>query len=208
MRRSPSTALALVPTPVQAAAARDRRTVALRDTDIAPENLRYNEPPDADIPLLAETLIAAGQLQPLTVRPGRGKKEQPHMALDGRRRILAFRHLLDQGRIDEDFPVDIVIETDLKRQAAAVLLTNTAVPVHVADVIAAIGRMLKGKLGVPVIAKALGYAELDVKRLAALSALPQVALEALKMGRLNLRQAKLLARLRASSSRARDSASA
>jgi len=195
MRRSPSTALALVPTPVQAAAARDRRTVALRNTDIAPENLRYKEPPDEDIPLLAETLIAAGQLQALTVRPGRGKKEQPHMALDGRRRILAFRHLLDQGRIDEDFPVDIVIETDLKRQAAAVLLTNTAVPVHVADVIAAIGRMLKGKLGVPVIAKALGYAELDVKRLAALSALPQVALEALKMGRLNLRQAKLLARL-------------
>ncbi|WP_287011446.1 chromosome partitioning protein ParB [Brevundimonas sp.] len=195
MRRSPSTALALVPTPVQAAAARDRRTVALRNTDIAPENLRYKEPPDEDIPLLAETLIAAGQLQALTVRPGRGKKEQPHMALDGRRRILAFRHLLDQGRIDEDFPVDIVVETDPKRQAEAVLLTNTAVPVHVADVIAAIGRMLKGKLGVPVIAKALGYAELDVKRLAALSALPQIALEALKMGRLNLRQAKLLARL-------------
>ncbi|QFU32349.1 ParB N-terminal domain-containing protein [Brevundimonas sp. Bb-A] len=163
MRRSPSTALALVPTPVQAAAARDRRTVALRDTGIAPENLRYKEPPDEDIPLLAETLIAAGQLQPLTVRPGRGKKEQPHMALDGRRRILAFRHLLDQGRVDEEFPVDIVV--DPKRQAAAVLLTNTAVPVHVADVIAAIGRMLKGKLAVPVGATAIHANELGLGRL-------------------------------------------
>ncbi|MNS67368.1 hypothetical protein D3C72_1006180 [compost metagenome] len=88
-----------------------------------------------------------------------------------------------------------MVETDAARQAAAVLLTNTAVPVHVADVIAAIGRMLKTKLGVVQIAKALGYAEIDIKRLAALSTLPPIALEALKLGRLNLRQARLLARL-------------
>ncbi|WP_313452306.1 ParB/RepB/Spo0J family partition protein [Brevundimonas sp.] len=197
MRRSTSSAAAAAtdPTPAAVAAARTRQSVALRDIDIAPENLRHGEPPDDDIPLLAETLIAAGQLHPLTVRPGRGKKECPHMALDGRRRILALRSLADLGRIDEDFPVDVVIETDPARQAAAVLLTNTAVPVHVADVIAAIGRMLKSRLSAPSIARALGYAELDVKRLAALSALPAVALEALKLGRINLRQAKLLARL-------------
>lgn len=175
-------------------AARPRSLVALRDLDIAPENLRFSEPADDDIPLLGETLFAAGQLQPLTVRPGR-KKERANMALDGRRRILALRGLLEAGRIGDDFLVDVFIETDPARQAAAVLLTNTAVPVHVADVISAIGRMLKGKLGVTMIARALGYAELDVKRLAALAALPAVALEALKAGRLNLRQAKLLARL-------------
>lgn len=197
MRRSTSLAVAAAenPTPAAVAAARMRQSVALRDTDIAPENLRHGEAPDEDIPLLAETLIAAGQLHPLTVRPGHGKKERPHMALDGRRRILALRHLVELGRIDEDFAIDVVVETDPARQAAAVLLTNTAVPVHVADVIAAIGRMLKSKLSVPSIARALGYAELDVKRLAALSALPSVALEALKLGRLNLRQTKLLARL-------------
>jgi ParB family transcriptional regulator, chromosome partitioning protein len=199
MPRSPSTALAVaassLPDPVQAAVARDRHTVGLRDLDIAPENLRASEPPDDDIPLLAETLIAAGQLHPLTVRPGRGKKERPYMALDGRRRLLAFARLREAGRIDETFPVDVVLETDPARQAAAVLLTNTAVPVHVADVIAAIGRMLRGRLGVPAVARALGYAEIDVKRLAALSALPDVALQALRLGRLNLRQARLLARL-------------
>lgn len=175
-------------------AARPRVLVALRDIDIAPENLRYSEPADDDVPLLAETLIAAGQLQPLTVRPGR-RKERANMALDGRRRILALRSLAEAGRIDDGFLVDVFVETDPARQAAAVLLTNTAVPVHVADVILAIGRMLKGKLGVPGIAKALGYAELDVKRLAALSALPVAALDALRAGRLTLRQAKLLARL-------------
>jgi len=189
-----STAVADIAPPFQVAATRNRTLVHVRDLDIAPENLRFGEPPDDDIPLLAETLFAAGQLQPLTVRPGR-KKEAANMALDGRRRLLALRLLVEQGRIDDGFLVDVFVETDPARQAAAVLLTNTAVPVHVADIIAAIGRMLKGKLGVPTIAKALGYAEIDVKRLAALSALPDVALQALRLGRLNLRQARLLARL-------------
>ncbi len=194
MSRSASTAVAAVATPFQVAATRTRPLVHLRDLDIAPENLRFAEPPDEDIPLLAETLFAAGQLQPLTVRPGR-KKEAAHMALDGRRRLMALRLLVEQGRIDGSFLVDVFVETDPARQAAAALLTNTAVPVHVADVISSIGRMLRGRLAVPVIARALGYAELDVKRLAALATLPSVALEALKAGRLNLRQAKLLARL-------------
>lgn len=189
-----STAVAVNAPPFEVASTRHRPLVPLRDLDIAPENLRFGEPPDDDIPLLAETLFAAGQLQPLTVRPGR-RKEAAHMALDGRRRLLALRLLVEQGRLDDGFLVEVFVETDPARQAAAVLLTNTAVPVHVADIIAAIGRMLKGKLGVPTIARALGYAELDIKRLAALSALPDVALQALRLGRLNLRQARLLARL-------------
>jgi len=194
-RRSQSTGLTVIATPFQVTASRSRPRIALRDLGIAPENPRSSEPPDDDIPLLADTLLAAGQLLPLTVRLGRGKSERPHMALDGRRRVYALRLLVEQGRIDDGFLVDVLVETDPARQAAALLLTNTAVPIHVADVIAAIGRMLKGKLGVPAIAKALGYAELDVKRLAALSALPDAALGALKSGGLNLRQARLLARL-------------
>lgn len=185
---------AVDPTPFQITAARVRQFVALRDLGVAPENLRAGEPPDDDIPLLADTLFAAGQLQPLTVRPGR-RKEKAHMALDGRRRFLALELLVEQGRIDDGFLVDIFVETDPARQAAAIVLTNTAVPVHVADVIGAIGRMLASKLEVAVIARALGYAEIEVKRLAALSALPEVALEAMKAGRLTLKQAKLLARL-------------
>lgn len=193
MTRS-SSALAVVQTSFEAAAARTRQTVALRDIDVAPENLRAGEPPDDEVPLLADTLFAAGQLQPITVRPGR-RKERPFMALDGRRRLSAFRLLAEQGRIDDGFLVDVLIETDPARQAAAAVLTNTAAPVHIADVISAIGRMLKSRLGVPAIARALGYAQVDVKRLAALSTLPGVALDALRAGRLNLRQAKLLARL-------------
>ncbi len=190
-----SSARQAAPAPSGAAAARARQWIPLCDIDIARENLRAGEPPDDEIPLLAETLLAAGQLQPITVRPGR-RKERPFMALDGRRRLLALRLLAGQERIGDVFLVDVFVETDPARQAAAAVLTNTAVPVHVADVISAIGRMLKSKLGVPVIARALGHAEIDVKRLAALSALPEAALEALRAGRMNLRQAKLLARLR------------
>jgi len=171
------------------------RIVRLGDLGIARENLRHGEPPDDDILTLAATLKAAGQLQPVTVRPGRGRKEQAFMALDGRRRRLALALLLEAGDIDEDYPVRAYVETDPARQAAAALLTNTAVPVHVADIIAAIGRMLQSKLTIEVIARALGYAEIEIKRLAALAGLPSAAIVALKSGRMTLKQAKLLARL-------------
>ncbi len=174
---------------------RDERTVRLGDTGIARENLRYGEPPDADIPTLAATIKAAGLLQRLTVRPGRGRKEPRWMALDGRRRLLALGLLLEAGDIDEDYPVIVTVETDPGRQAAAVLLTNTAVPVHIADVIAAIGRMLRSRLSIAAIAGALGYEEVEIKRLAALSGLPPAALVALKAGKISLKQAKLLSRL-------------
>lgn len=174
---------------------RDERTIRLGDLGIARENLRHAEPPDDFIPDLAATMRAAGQLQRLTVRPGRGKTEALWMALDGRRRRLALGLLLEAGEIDEDYPVEVYVETDPARQAAAVLLTNTAVPVHVADIVAAIGRMLTSKLTVPAIARALGYAEVEIKRLAALSGLPAAALSALKAGRMTLKQAKLLTRL-------------
>ncbi|MBI2260773.1 MAG: ParB N-terminal domain-containing protein [Caulobacterales bacterium] len=180
---------------VAAASSRRQRIVRLRDLDVAPENLRFGEPPDADIPELAATIKAAGLLLFPTVRPGR-RKEAAFMVLDGRRRLLALRLLRDAGDIDDDHPVEVFEETDRARQAAAVVLTNTAAPVHVADVVAAIGRMLNARLTVTAIAQALGYADVEIKRLAALSALPAIALEALKAGRMTLRQARLLARLK------------
>jgi len=176
-------------------APRRRTVVRLGDLDIAPENLRYDEVPDEGIAQLADTIAAAGLLQLPTVRPGRDG-EAAHMVLDGRRRLLALRLLRDGGVVDDDHPVEVFVETDKARQSAAVILTNTAVPVHVADVIAAIGRMLKARLGVKAIARALGYGEIEIRRLAALSALPAVALDMLKTGQISLRQARLLARLK------------
>ena len=181
-------------TPTNLAVERTRRTVPLRDLGVAPENVRCREAADSDVPQLAATIKAAGVLMPLTVRPGR-RKEKPFMALDGRRRLLALTLLAEAGDIDDAYLVEVVEETDPARQAAAALLTNTALPVNVADVIVSIGRMLKSKLTLPTVAAALGYGEMEVRRLAALAGLHADALEALRQGRIALRDARLLARL-------------
>nr|WP_316627041.1 ParB N-terminal domain-containing protein [uncultured Brevundimonas sp.] len=146
--------------PTTSVLTRSQRTVHLADLDIAPENLRYGEAADDEIPQLADTIAAAGLLQFPTVRPGR-RREAAFMVLDGRRRLLALRLLRDAGVLGDDHPVEVFVETDRARQAAATVLTNTAVPVHVADVVVAIGRMLKSRLTVVAIARALGYGEVE-----------------------------------------------
>ena len=120
--------------------------VQLTDIGIAPENLRASEPADADIPGLADTIKAAGLLYPLLVRPGR-KGEQPFMALDGRRRLLALQSLVEAKRIAPDYGVKVEIARDRALQAAAIVVSNTQrAPVHVADVITAIGKLKSLKL--------------------------------------------------------------
>src|SRR5690606_11016006 len=164
MTRSVSPApAAIAPTPALCVSTRSQAVVRLGDLDVAPENLRQGEAPDDDISQLADTIAAAGHLQLPTVRPGR-RGETAYMILDGRRRLLALRRLRDGGFVDDDHLVEVFVETDRARQAAATVLTNTAVPVHVADVVAAIGRMLRARLGVKAIARALGYGEIEIRR--------------------------------------------
>jgi ParB family chromosome partitioning protein len=120
--------------------------VPLKDLGLAPENMRFNEPADDGVAQLADTIDAAGVLIPIAVRPGR-KKEQAFMALDGRRRRLALLALLEAGRITEDYPVKCEVFETQAEQLAALSLTNTErAPVHVADVILAIGKLRKSKM--------------------------------------------------------------
>ena len=173
----------------------DIQLAPLDQIDVAPENLRASEPADAEIPELAETIDAAGLLYPLLVRPGR-KGEAPYMALDGRRRLLAMRSLVEDGRADHDRAVRIEVANSKAAQAAAIVISNTQrAPVHVADVIVAIGKLKSLKLTPAKISAALGYPEIEVKRLQRMAGLPKPALDALKSGRITLRTAKLLARV-------------
>ena len=169
--------------------------VPLRDLGVAPENIRAKEPADPDIPQLAETVAVADVLVALCVRPGR-KGEKPYMALDGRRRLLALDLLLEQGRIDLAHPVRCDVFESPAAQAAAAVLTNAErCPVHVADVIMAIGKMGKSKMAAADIAKALGYDEVEIRRLSALAGLHAKAIKALKLGKITLKQARQLARI-------------
>jgi len=169
--------------------------VRLGDLGLAKENLRYNEPADDGVPQLAGTIEAAGVVIPPIVRPGR-KSESKFMALDGRRRRLALVLLRDAGKIDDDYLVDCKLAVTPAQQAAAIVLPNTEhAPVHIADVIVAIGKLRKAKMDTRAIAGALGYAELEIKRLEALSGVHAKVLTALRGGRLTLKQVRLFARL-------------
>lgn len=173
----------------------DEITVRLGDLGLAPENLRFQEPADDGVPQLAETVLAAGVLIPPIVRAGR-KGEQAFMALDGRRRRFSLLVLRDRGDIDDDYPVVCKLAVTKAQQAAAIILPNAEVaPVHIADIIGAIGKLRKAKMDTGGIARALGYAELEIKRLEALSAVHPSVLKALRLGKLNLKQVRLFARL-------------
>ena len=172
-----------------------RIQVRLGDLGLAKENLRFGEPADDGVPQLADTILAAGVVIAPIVRPGR-KGEGAHMALDGRRRRMALLLLRERGDIDDDYLVDCQLAETKAQQAAAILLPNTEhAPIHVADVIVAIGRLRKAKMDTAAIAGALGYAELEIKRLEALSAVHPTVLTALRRGKLTLKQVRLFARL-------------
>ena len=184
-----------VPESAAAPAPMARIQVRLGDLGLAKENLRYAEAADDGVPQLAETILAAGVVIPPIVRAGR-KSEEPFMALDGRRRRLGLLALRDRGDITDDYLVECLLAETKAQQAAAIVLPNTEhAPVHVADVIVAIGRLRKAKMDTAAIAKALGYAELEIKRLEALAAVHPSVLTALRKGKLTLKQVRLFARL-------------
>ena len=172
-----------------------RIQVRLGDLGLAKENLRFAEPADDGVPQLADTILAAGVVIPPIVRPGR-KGEDAHMALDGRRRRLALLLLQERGAIDDDYLVECQLAETKAQQAAAIVLPNTEhAPVHIADVIVAIGRLRKAKMDTAAISKALGYSELEIKRLESLSAVHATVLKALRQGKLTLKQVRLFARI-------------
>jgi ParB family chromosome partitioning protein len=176
--------------------------VPLNQIGIAPENLRADEGPDEDIPQLAETLFVAGQIFPLLVRPGRGKKEDPFMVLDGRRRRFGFQDLADADRIAADHPVRVKVLTTKDLQVAAAFLPNTEpLTPDLVDVISAVGRLQKRKFSPGEIAKALGRSRAEVQGWSLLAELDKSVLKGLRDGRISLRQAKLMTKLSADDQR-------
>jgi ParB family chromosome partitioning protein len=184
-----------VPESAAAPAPMTRIQVRLGDLGLAKENLRYAEPADEGVPQLADTILAAGVVIAPIVRPGR-KGEQPLMALDGRRRRMGLLLLKERGEVDDGYLIECQLAETPAQQAAAIVLPNTEhAPVHIADVIMAIGRLRKARMDTRAIAGALGYAELEIRRLEALSAVHPTVLKALRQGKLSLRQARLFARV-------------
>ncbi len=173
-----------------------RIRVKLCDLGLAPENLRFEVPEDAEVPRLADTIRAAGVIYPPIVRKGR-KGEAAFMVLDGRRRRFALLRLVAGGLIAQDHEVECLLATSRAAQAAATVLPNAEhAPVHTADVIVAIGKLRRSRLTTAAIAGALGYDETEVRRLDALAHVHPDVLQAFRVGKLTLTQVRLLARLK------------
>lgn len=172
-----------------------RVRVRLMDLGLAPENLRATEPADEDVPRLADTITAAGLIYPPLVRKGR-KGELPYMVLDGRRRRFALLLLVERGDLTLETEIECRLATGKAAQAAAAVLAAEQAPVHLADVIQAIGKLRRSRMNTAAIAAALGYGEVEVKRLEALAAVHPTVLLAFRQGRLTLRQLRLFARLK------------
>jgi ParB family chromosome partitioning protein len=179
----------------EASAALTLKHVPFRDIAIAPENVRAREGADAAIPRLADTIAAVGILVPLLVRAGGPKDPKPILALDGRRRLLALELLVASGTIADDYPVPVIYPARGAQLAATVVANDERVAIHVADVILAIGKLRKRRYDTAAIAAALAYSEVEIRRLGALAELESRAIEALRCGKITLRQARLLARL-------------
>lgn len=172
-----------------------RVTARLGDFGLAKECVRYAEPADPGIPQMADTILSAGVIVPPFVRAGR-KAEQTLMALDGRRRRMAMLLLLERGDITEDYTFECLEAVTKAAQAAALLLPSTEhLPTHLAEVIVAIGKLRKARMNTAAIASALGYDELEIKRLEALAHVHPSVLKAFRQGRLSLRQVRQLSRL-------------
>ncbi|ESQ87948.1 hypothetical protein ABAC460_17300 [Asticcacaulis sp. AC460] len=174
-----------------------RVVVALKDLDIAPENPRFLEPADELIPDLAQSLApdAAGQLLPLLVRKG-GKKEKPYMALDGRRRLLGFRMLLEQGLITNDLEITTELCETQEAIAAALVTANGArLPVGPADKILAIRAMADKKFSVDKIARGLCMDLAEVKKFQVVSRVHLDAITAFKTKFIDFNTLKMIARI-------------
>lgn len=171
--------------------------VRLGDLDIAPENPRFLEGPDDQIPDLATSLDpdAAGLLVPLLVRAG-GKKEKPFMALDGRRRLFGFRHLLEQGRITEDLEIAAYLcETKESIAAAAITANQARVPLKPAEIILAVRALAAKKITVEAMARALCVDPAEARRYHAVSQVHMDVLMAFKDKLFDFDALKLVARI-------------
>ena len=172
-------------------------SIRLKDLDVAPENPRFLDGPDDLIPDLATSLApdAAGLLVPLLVRAG-GKKEKPFMALDGRRRLFGFRHLLAQGMVTEDLEINAYLcETKEAIAAAAITANQARLPLKPAEVILAIRALAAKKITIDAMARALGVDPAEARRYHAVSQVHMDVLLAFKDKLFDFDALKLIARI-------------
>ena len=126
------------------------------------QNVRF-EDNYGDVAELANNILLKGLIQPLIVE----QQGDVYNVISGHRRFAALNLLLNDGKIDETYNVNCLVETyksEIDRTAAK-LLANDGQPLSPDEWAAEIGRLSETGESVKAIAKALGKSETYVKQL-------------------------------------------
>lgn len=126
------------------------------------QNVRF-EDNYGDVAELANNILLKGLIQPLIVE----QTGDVYNVISGHRRFAALNLLLNDGKIDENYNVNCLVETyksEIDRTAAK-LLANDGQPLSPDEWAAEIGRLSETGESVKAIAKALGKSEAYVKQL-------------------------------------------
>ena len=162
---------------------------------VAPENLRAGEGRDDQIAHLGLTLLA-GQIQPLLVRAGTGKKEKAFAVLDGRRRFFAFQDMVKAGTLPANHKIHYVLcETPQEIAAATVVANAERLEVSKADCLLAIHKMSQDFKTPEEIGKVLGLEIREVRQMLKLGGSDIRFLKAYKKGNIDLVTLRKVARL-------------
>lgn len=158
------------------------------------------EPPEAEIEALAQSIATLGLLQNLSgfadhqirFRPGRDRENPTHIGIvAGGRRLRALHLLAARGEWTAMVPVSITDDPDTAKQwSGAENETQRGLPI--ADRIVAYRQMRDIGATLAGIASTFATPESDVRRLLALANLPPEAIEALRHGMISFEVAKAL----------------
>lgn len=166
--------------------------VPLADCYVHPLNTR-SEPPTADIEALAASIEDIGLLQNLAGWFDPAAPDKVGIVAGGRRLRALAVVAVRQGRSPDDtrVPVKIAPDEDTARiWASAENAARTSL--HPADEVRAYGRMMRDGYFADAIARAFAVTERHVRQRLRLAQLPELALTALRDGRLSLDQAAAL----------------
>ncbi|MBL1435565.1 MAG: ParB N-terminal domain-containing protein [Rhodobacteraceae bacterium] len=140
---------------------------------------------DADIDLLAQSIVACGLIQNLS---GLMDENGKVGIVAGGRRLRALQIAVHEEPNLSQVPVKLAVDAHMAETWANVE-NSVRVDLHPADEIRAFGKMFDKSLGVPRIAKVFGVTEKHVYRRLALVNLPSPVLDALKSGEINMTMA-------------------
>lgn len=118
--------------------------VPLKRLVVSEQNVRHDHEADEEIPTLADKIHSDGLLQNLVVVPELGDMLG---VVAGRRRLLCLWRNRDLGRIDDDFPVPVLVKPFADGRAISLAENVDRLPMNPADEFVAYAQIVRDYAG-------------------------------------------------------------